>query len=59
MEPKCQKETRKIIDAITKDYADKGLPVEGGWEALKAISMPPDAPQIQLDEMRNAYFAGA
>jgi hypothetical protein len=59
MEPKRQKEIRKIIDAVAKDYADKGLIVEGGWEALKAMAMPPDAPQSQIDEMRNSYFAGA
>jgi hypothetical protein len=59
MKSKRQKEIRKIIDAVAKDYADKGLLIEGGWEALKAVSMPPDAPQIQINEMRNAYFAGA
>jgi hypothetical protein len=33
--------------------------IEAGWRSLKAASVDPDAPTIQLEEMRNAFFAGA
>ncbi len=39
--------------------ADKGLLIEAGWVGLKMMTMPDDAPSDQLEEMRNAFFAGA
>src|SRR4029077_20806120 len=43
---------------ITKHFIDQGLLIEAGWQTLKMMSVPPNAPQIQIDEMRNAFFAG-
>jgi hypothetical protein len=52
-----------IIDAATKAFTEKliaeGKLIEAGWIAMKAMAIPPDAPDYQLEEMRNAFFAGA
>ena len=50
---------RELIDEVTKKYMDQGLIIEAGWQTLKMMSVSPGAPQIQIDEMRNAFFAGA
>lgn len=47
------------IDKVTKHFVDQGLLIEAGWQTLKMLSIAPNAPQIQIDEMRNAFFAGA
>lgn len=47
------------IDHATKALVDKGLLIEAGWTSLRMMSMPQNAPQVQIDEMRNAFFAGA
>ena len=47
------------IDKLTRQLADEGKLIEAGWVALRATSIPTNAPQTQLDEMRNAFFAGA
>lgn len=47
------------IDAIAKHLVDQGLLIEAGWQMLKLMSVSPNASQIQLNEMRNAFFAGA
>jgi len=44
---------------LEKEFVDKGLLIEAGWVALRTLSVPENAPQIQLDEMRTAFFAGA
>lgn len=49
----------QITDKLCRDLADKGMIIEAGWISLKLATIPADAPQIQLDEMRNAFFAGA
>jgi hypothetical protein len=50
---------REMIDRITRDLVDQGLIIEAGWVGLRMMSVPKDAPQIQVDEMRNSFFAGA
>lgn len=47
-----------VVDALTKEWADKGLIVEGGWRAFVATALK-DAPEQQVREMRKAYFLGA
>lgn len=46
------------IDQFTKDLVDKGQLLEAGWVALRHMTLQ-DAPEIQIREMRKAYFAGA
>lgn len=53
------KPSKEFIDQITKRLVDEGKLIEAGWVGLKLVSIPEGAPQIQLDEMRNAFFAGA
>ena len=49
----------EAINALSKRLVDQGLLIEAGWQTLKLMSVSPNAPQIQLNEMRNAFFAGA
>lgn len=37
---------------------DQGFVIEGGWQDIKRLTLA-DAPDIQLREMRKAFFAGA
>lgn len=50
---------RSDIDRITDGLVRQGKIIEAGWAGLRLISVAPDAPQIQIDEMRNSFFAGA
>ena len=51
--------TKEYIDSITRKLADSGRIVEGGWMGFMMEVIPLGAPQIQLDEMRIAFYAGA
>lgn len=48
-----------LADKLSRDLTDRGKIIEAGWMSLKTLSVPCDAPQMQIDEMRNAFFAGA
>ena len=50
---------RELVDKITRELADQGKLIELGWQLLRIMTVPADAPQAQLDEMRMAFFAGA
>lgn len=50
---------RELVDRLTKELLDRGLLIEAGWIALKVVSVPPTAGPVQIEEMRNAFFAGA
>lgn len=58
-EHKQREAERNIIDEVTKKLVDEGKIIEAGWASLKMMTIPKNAPQIQIDEMRNAFFAGA
>ena len=49
---------QKLHDAICRKLVDEGKFIEAGWVALR-FTLPADAPPIQLEEMRKAFFAGA
>jgi len=49
---------RKLADMLAKRFVDEGLLVEAGWQAYRSF-MNPDAPEIQFEECRTAFFAGA
>jgi hypothetical protein len=51
--------TPEFIAAVEKKLIDEGLLIEAGWQGLRLAAIPVDAPLIQLEEMRNAFFAGA
>lgn len=46
-------------EAELKKLTDKGLLIEAGWVSLRIAVLPRDAPEIQVREMRKAFFAGA
>jgi len=39
--------------------ADRGKLIETGWLSFRTMAIEKNAPQIQLDEMRVAFFSGA
>lgn len=50
-----QDTTRKLSASLT----DAGKIIEGGWAGFRLAVLPENASQIQVDEMRKAFFAGA
>lgn len=52
-------DTHKIIDGLTKKFVDEGKLIEAGFQAYRMLSIPPNAPEIQVSECRLAYFFGA
>jgi len=53
------KMTKAEHDNICRKLTDQGKLIEAGFIGLKFASIPADAPEIQVEEMRNAFFAGA
>jgi hypothetical protein len=51
--------SREVIEKLTQRWADQGKLVEAGFVAFKYAVMSPDAPDIQVQEMRLAFMAGA
>lgn len=47
------------LQQLHRAFADSGKLIEAGWISLRIVAIPPGAPQIQIDEMRNAFMAGA
>lgn len=50
---------RAFLERLSRDLTDKGMLIESGWIGLRLACDLEDAPKIQLEEMRNAFFAGA
>lgn len=50
---------KKLIDEICRKLTDEGRLIEGGWMSLRLLTIPQDAPLVQLHEMRYSFFAGA
>lgn len=50
---------RALHDAALKKLADHGRLIEAGFMAMRISMIAPDAPQLQIDEMRMAYMSGA
>lgn len=55
MKPDIEEMARKL----TKELSDQGKIIEGGWVGFRMVAMHKDAPPLQVEEMRNAFFAGA
>jgi len=51
--------TAEIVTEITKRLTQEGKLVEAGWAAFRHLVVPADASDVQVDEMRLAFFAGA
>jgi hypothetical protein len=52
-------EQRELIATVTKEFADKGKIIEGGWTAFWLLELKGRASNDQVREMRKAYFLGA
>ena len=50
---------RAFLERLTRELADQGKLIEAGWVSLRLVALPPNAPAMQLQEMRLAYMAGA
>ena len=47
------------LEKISRDLIDSGKLIEAGFIGLRIAAMDKDAPEIQVREMRMAFFAGA
>lgn len=47
------------IEKLTRGLTDGGLLIEAGFVGLRHAAMAPDASDVQIKEMRMAFFAGA
>lgn len=54
-----ERHIREVADTVSKDLALQGRIVEGGWRAMEILLGLTDAPKVQREEMRKAYFFGA
>jgi hypothetical protein len=50
---------RAHLERLSRELTDNGKLIEAGWVGLRIACELEDAPAIQLEEMRNAFFAGA
>lgn len=50
---------RQHLERLSRDLVDQGKLIEAGWVGLRLAAIPLDAPAVQLNEMRMAFFAGA
>lgn len=50
---------REFLRRLERELVDKGKLIEAGWVGLRLAAIPEDAGKTQLEEMRNAFFAGA
>lgn len=54
-----REEIERIATELSKQLADQGKLIEAGWVGYRMYVLPPDAPQIQIDECRTAFMAGS
>jgi hypothetical protein len=50
---------RQLVEETTRGLVDRGRLIEAGWQTLRIMAISADASDLQLEEMRNAFFAGA
>lgn len=50
---------RQLTEQLTTGLVDQGKLIEAGWLSFRIMVIHPDAPQVQLDEMRLSFFSGA
>lgn len=52
-------ERKALHDKILREFAARGMVVEGGWRSLMVMWGLTGAPEVQKMEMRRAFYAGA
>lgn len=50
---------REFLERLTKELVDRGKLIEAGWISMRLACLDLNAPAIQLQEMRMAFFGGA
>jgi hypothetical protein len=50
---------RRAGELLDKKLVDEGRLIEAGWAMLRALWLPPDAPEEQVKDLRWAFMAGA
>lgn len=48
-----------VIDGVSKSLMDQGKIIEAGWKGLEIGWLPTNASELQRNEMKKAFFAGA
>jgi len=51
--------TPAAVEKLTQGLTDAGLLIEAGFVGLRHAAMAKDATELQVKEMRMAFFAGA
>jgi len=54
-----REELEQVCDALVKHLSDEGRLIEAGWVSLRRVAIPPDVSDLQVNEMRMAFMAGA
>jgi hypothetical protein len=54
-----KEEIQTLAQELSKKLTDQGRLIEAGWIILRAMAVPPNAPEVQINEMRYAFMAGA
>ena len=49
----------ELLTETSRELADQGKLIEAGWVSMQLAMVPPDAPDVQVAEMRKAFMAGA
>lgn len=47
------------LEKLSRDLTDRGRLIEAGWVGMRIACMAKDAPEVQINEMRMAFMAGA
>lgn len=50
---------RRVIEGVSKKFADEGKLIEAGWVAMKLSVLPQEMGEQQERDMRMAFMAGA
>ena len=50
---------RAFLQRLERELVDGGKLIEAGFVGLRLAAIPLDASAVQIEEMRNAFFAGA
>lgn len=50
---------KRDLERLSREMTDKGRLIEAGFLGLRLAAMDPNAPPVQIGEMRMAFFAGA
>ena len=53
------KELEEVIARLARRLTDEGRLIEGGWVSFRGLAVPTNASEIQVSQMRIAFFCGA